>query len=120
MSDLTNEILIEIRDEIRATRTDLGARLEQTNSRIDQTNSRLDRSNERLDRVVQEQIRQATTLIAVEAGQREMKETLHHAIEGLGARIDNVLVGGMGEKVREHESRIHRVEEHLGLTGPSK
>jgi hypothetical protein len=116
MSDLTNEILIEIRDEIRATRTDLGAR-------IDQTNSRIDRTNDRLDRVVQEQIRQATAIVAIEAGQREMNETLvgvSREIRSLNSRIDNVLTGSVGSTVKEHESRIRRVEEHLGLTGPSK
>jgi chromosome segregation ATPase len=109
MSDLTNEILIEIRDEIRATRTDLG-------SRIDQTNSRIDRTNDRLDRLVQEQIRQATAVVELQVGQREMRDE----IRGLNARIDNVLTGSVGSAVKEHESRIRRVEEHLGLTGPSK
>ncbi|MCZ7687553.1 MAG: hypothetical protein M5U28_55965 [Sandaracinaceae bacterium] len=39
---LTVEILRQIRDEIVATRTDLGARIDQTNVRLDQTNTRLD------------------------------------------------------------------------------
>jgi hypothetical protein len=32
-------------------------------------------------------------------------------------RLDNVLIGPVGNTVREHESRIQRVEQHLGL-GP--
>ncbi|MGE0784368.1 MAG: hypothetical protein AB7S26_01670 [Sandaracinaceae bacterium] len=47
--NLTVQILKEIRDEIVATRTDLGARLDQTNARLDQTNARLDQTNARLD-----------------------------------------------------------------------
>jgi hypothetical protein len=105
MSDLNTQVLIDIRNELREMRGDIRG-----------TNERLDRTNERLDRSVQEQIRLATTLVAVEVGQREMKEE----IRGLNARIDNVLIGPMGTTVKEHESRIRRVEEHLGLAGPSK
>ena len=39
--DLTIEILEQIRDEVALTRTDLGARIDQTNARLDETNSRL-------------------------------------------------------------------------------
>jgi chromosome segregation ATPase len=51
VENLTIEILKQIRDEIRATRTDLSARIDQTNARLDQTNVRLDQSNERLGAV---------------------------------------------------------------------
>jgi hypothetical protein len=112
MTSLTTQILIDIRDEIRGT-----------NTRLEGTNERLDRTNERLDRVVEEQIRHATAIVAVEVGQRRMEERLNEtihgvtrAVEGLHARIDNVLVGGVGQTVREHESRLQRVEERLGLT----
>jgi hypothetical protein len=100
MSDLTNEILLDIRNELRGT------------------NQRLDRTNERLDRVVHEQIRHSTAIVGLEAGFHRVEERLDvvvEAIHGLNTRIDNVLIGGMGEKVREHESRIQRVEEHLHL-----
>lgn len=40
-NDLSVEILKQIRDELIATRTDLGARIDQTNERLDQTNERL-------------------------------------------------------------------------------
>ena len=109
MTDLTTEILIEIRDEIRGT------------------NARLDRTNERLDCVVEEQIRHSTAIVALEVGQRRMEERLNdtingvtRAVEGLNARIDNVLIGGVGQTVREHESRIQRVEQHLGLAPSGK
>ncbi len=116
MTELTTEILIEIRDEIRGT-----------NARLEGTNDRLDRTNARLDRVVAEQIRHGTAIVAVEAGQRHMEERLAEtingvtrAVEGIHKRIDNVLASGVGQTVREHESRIQRVEEHLGLTPSGK
>jgi hypothetical protein len=95
-SELTTEILVQIRDEIRGMRTDLGAR-------IDRTNERLDRSNERLDRVVQEQIRQATAIVELEQGQREMHSSQREIVgelKRLNSRIDNVLTGTMGQQVR--------------------
>ena len=42
-TDLTIEILREIRDGIGALRDDFNARLDQTNERLDQTNQRLGR-----------------------------------------------------------------------------
>jgi len=50
-SDLTIEVLREIRDGIRELREDFNARLDQTNPRLDQTNQRLKQTNERLERV---------------------------------------------------------------------
>jgi len=50
-TDLTIEILREIRDGIRELRQDFNERLDQTNERLDQTNARLDQSNARLERV---------------------------------------------------------------------
>jgi hypothetical protein len=41
-SDITIEILKDIRDEIRGVRTELGARLDVTNERLDVNNQRLD------------------------------------------------------------------------------
>jgi hypothetical protein len=52
---ITVEILKQIRDEIRTTREDLGARIDQTNSRIDRLGAelggRIDQTNLRLDKV---------------------------------------------------------------------
>lgn len=50
VSDLTTEILIQIRDGVHQTRTELGARLDGVSARLDQTNAKLDRTNARLDR----------------------------------------------------------------------
>ncbi len=64
MPSLSTKILIEIRDEMKATRRDLSARL-------DVTNARLDASNERLDLVARRQteseVRISTELVAVGA-----------------------------------------------------
>lgn len=52
-TDLTVEILREIRDGISAMREEFIERLDQTNARLDQTNSRLDQTNARLGNVEQ-------------------------------------------------------------------
>jgi len=48
-TDLTIEILREIRDGISGLRTEFIERLDQTNVRLDQANARLDQTNARLD-----------------------------------------------------------------------
>ncbi len=107
--DLTIEILKQIRDEIRTTRIELSARVDATNGRLDTTNQRLDTTNQRLDRVVQEQIREATAIVELEHGQRELVEE----VKQLNARIDSVLTGALGQSVRGHESRISTTEAHV-------
>lgn len=52
-TDLTIEILREIRDGISGLRTEFIERLDQTNARLDQTNARLDQANTRLGNVEQ-------------------------------------------------------------------
>ena len=71
--DLTTEILIQIRDELKSTR-------EQLSSRIDETNSRLDGANTRLDRVERRQteseVRLATELVNVVTAVNQLKDLL--------------------------------------------
>jgi methyl-accepting chemotaxis protein len=50
-TDLTTEILKQIRDGILDLRQDFNERLDQTNARLDQTNERLDQTNTRLAHV---------------------------------------------------------------------
>lgn len=68
-TDITTQVLIEIRDEIRATKEDLRGELRAVSDRLDVTNARLDATNERLDAVarrqVETEIRLATELVAV-------------------------------------------------------
>ncbi len=52
-TDLTTEILKQIRDGIRELRQDFNQRLDQIDGRLDQTNGRLDQTNSRLGRVEQ-------------------------------------------------------------------
>jgi len=48
-TDLTTEILKQIRDGIKELREDFNQRLDQTNARLDQTNSRLGRVEQGLN-----------------------------------------------------------------------
>lgn len=105
VSVLTLKVLEKIHEELS------GMRAEQvkTNERLDQTNERLDQTNERLDRVVQEQIRHATAIVDLEAGQREMVR----AVDRLVARFDNFLTGTHRDDHEALRSRLERVESDL-------
>ncbi|MBI2378628.1 MAG: hypothetical protein HYV07_31820 [Deltaproteobacteria bacterium] len=77
-SDLTIEILKEIRDEGR-----------KTNERLDQTNERLDKTNERLDslrsevirRIADSEIRTATAITTLSGYVQEMTSVLRSTSE---------------------------------------
>jgi hypothetical protein len=91
MSDLTTDILVEIRDEIRRT----NGRLDQTNGRLDQTNDRLERLERRQ---TQAEIRIATELTGVTGAIHELRDTLI-ADRRFAARVD------------DHERRIAALED---------
>jgi hypothetical protein len=101
MADLTTEILIEIRDEIRATRTELSSRIDQTNGRIEHTNQRLDQTSERLEqaakRQVEAEIRLSTEVVALTGVVRDLRDTLLED-RHLRQTVDN------------HEQRIRSLE----------
>lgn len=112
-TDLTIEILKSIRDEIRATRTDLAERIDQTNARLDQTNARLDQTNVRLDR--HERVLEGLAHQAEVTNERldrhgQALGRLIDEVKNLGERIDNVLTGSLGEKVRELDRRVAALE----------
>jgi hypothetical protein len=69
MADLTTQILIEIRDELRTT----NARLDETNGRLDQANGRLDRLERR---EVEAEIRTSTALVDVLGAIHEVRDVL--------------------------------------------
>ena len=72
-TDLTLEVLKEIRDEGRKTNT----RIDETNKRLDETNARLEALREDLTRrVVESEIRTATALTALSADVRELTSFL--------------------------------------------
>ncbi|MCS6899742.1 MAG: hypothetical protein RMJ98_08795 [Myxococcales bacterium] len=123
--DQTNERLAQTNARLEQFRAELSARIDQTNERLDQTNARLDQTNERLDRVAQDQIHTVNAFLRMEGAverldQNQRKTTeavegLLREVQNLNGRLDNVLIGPMGQQVRDHEERLTRVEKHLGL-----
>ncbi|MBI5513395.1 MAG: hypothetical protein HY909_06470 [Deltaproteobacteria bacterium] len=110
----------------------LSKRLDETNTRLDETNNRLGQSNKRLDMVVQEQIRQSTAIIAMQAGQEALVQAVvaldrrQDALEAgvgrvveelskLNDRVDNVLTGPLGGQVRESSARFERLEARVDV-----
>jgi hypothetical protein len=87
-TDITIEILKDIRTEIRAN----GARIDQTNERLDQTIDRLDQTNDRLDalhqRVVESEIRMVTALTDV-AGTVNAVADMFRGSHDLRPRVEN-------------------------------
>lgn len=96
-SDLTTEILVQIRDEIRKTNERLDATRTEVSFRIDATNDRLDRLDKRQ---AESEIRLSTELIAVAGAIREVRDLLR---EDRATR----------EAVQRHETRFVDVEQRL-------
>ena len=74
MEDVTTQVLIEIRDEMRLVRDEVRQNREEvskTNERLDGTNSRLDRLDRRQ---VETEVRISTELVAVTGAVREMRD----------------------------------------------
>lgn len=86
LSDLTVEILKQIRDEIRATRTDLSERIDQTNSRLDQTNSRLDKVEETLVELATQQ----RFVVKFLRENRDREVRLENEVDHLRHRVDEI------------------------------
>jgi hypothetical protein len=94
MADITTEILIEIRDEIRATNQRLDSVAAGLGTRIDETNTRLDRLERRQ---VDAEIRVSTALVEVMGAIHEVRDVL---LEDRQLR----------EKVDDHEQRLQALE----------
>lgn len=102
-TDLTVEILREIRDGIQDLRVDFNARLDETNARLDQTNARLDQTNDRLDRVERglNDLGKFMRGIALEQ-QRHERFHIHHVekleadVADLKVRVDRLEHGAEG------------------------
>lgn len=101
-TDLTIEILREIRDGIGGLREDFNQRLDQTNQRLDQTNQRLDQSNERLGRVERglNDLGKFMRQIAVDQAKHERFHS-HH-------------VERLADDVADLKDRVRRLEDHAG------
>ncbi len=93
VSDMTVKILGEIRDEIRGTRADLNARLDQTNACLDQTNARLGETNEKVDllarRQTQTEVRLATEIVALAGAVDRTNRLLRERLDDRD-RIDEI------------------------------
>lgn len=84
MTDLSVEILREIRDEIRATRVDLSARIDATNATLDATRQELSGRIESVDKRIESvekrqtatELRLATELVAVAGAVRDLRDVL--------------------------------------------
>jgi hypothetical protein len=87
MADLTTQVLVEIRDEIRSTRTDLSSRIDETNTRLD----RLER------RQVEGELRVGTELATLTGVMRDLRDKL----------IDD---HGLRDVVVDHERRLTTLE----------
>lgn len=100
MADLTTQILIEIRDEIRKT----NARLDHTNARLDGTNERLDSLTSRFDRLerrqVQAEVRVSTEIVGVMGAIDRLTE----------AMLDPGSYAALAARVADHERRIGVLE----------
>ncbi len=92
--DLTTQILVQIRDEMRSMR---GA--------LDTTNARLERTNDRLERLenrhTEDITRLATEVIAVAKAVVEVRDLLREQ------RVDRT-------RLEDHEGRITRLEKKAG------
>jgi uncharacterized coiled-coil DUF342 family protein len=110
-TDLTIEILKDIRAEIRTTRETLAERIDATNSRLDVTNERLDVTNERLDStiaqvgaLVQGQTRVRTEILEVASAVQTLT-TLFREDRQLRHHVD------------DHEKRLGSLERRTGNPG---
>ena len=113
-TDITIDILKSIRDEARKTNERLES-LEHT------TNERFDRQEERLDR--HEKILEHHGQILEHHSQileRHEKALglLIGEVRNLGGRIDNIVSGQLGEKVRDLDLRVTALESRLGPGTP--
>src|SRR5687768_573240 len=98
MADLTTEILVEIRDELRTTRRDVNERIEQTNIRLDHTIERLDRVERRQ---TESEVRISTEIVAVVGAINQLRDAVLEDRE-------------LRNSVMDHERRITALEAKPG------
>ena len=99
--NLTLQVLKQIRDEIVATRSDLGARIDGTNQRIDGTNGGLLALESKVDalahRQTESELRLATEVVAVARAVEGVRELLRE-------RLDD------RDRIDDHERRLAALE----------
>jgi len=85
-SDLTVRILSEIRDEIRGTRADLSAKIDQTNERLEETNQKVDLLARRQ---TETEVRLATEIVALAGAVDRTNKLLRERLDDRD-RIDDI------------------------------
>lgn len=85
-SDLTVKILSEIRDEIRGTRVDLSAKIDQTNARLEETNQKVDLLARRQ---TEAEVRLATEIVALAGAVDRTNKLLRERLDDRD-RIDDI------------------------------
>jgi hypothetical protein len=102
-TDITIEVLGQIRDEIKLTRSDLSSRIDQTNARLDQTRVEL---GERIDqtnaRIVEAEIRLATAVVGLSGSIEDVKEMLVQQFD-------------LGKRVSRCETDIEQLKARVGI-----
>jgi predicted nuclease with TOPRIM domain len=94
-TDLTIEVLREIRDGIRELREDFNARLDQTNQRLEQTNERLERVEHGLNDL-------GGFMRRIALDQSKHERFHRHHVERLEGDVADL------------KERVHRLEERTG------
>lgn len=102
-SDITVEILRDIRDGVRQTNVRLDRMGEELNTRLDKTNARLDKTNARLDQT--------------NDGLAGLRQEVEEGFRLMDQRFDNFLMGEHGKEHDELRRRVSHIEEHLGFSG---
>lgn len=113
-SSLTVAILREIRDETRATRTELSERIDHLTERVDAQGALLHtvanvqiRQEALLQRLVDSSLRHETMLERHEGA----LHSIHHELGRIHDRIDHIYEGPLSGALRDHEVRLRRLEE---------
>ena len=101
MADITTQVLIEIRDEIRELRRDTNHRLDLVNERIDVTNQSLEATNDRVGsierRQTESELRIASEIVAVAGAVHELKDAVIAELR-------------LSSRVEDHEQRLQALE----------
>lgn len=112
-NSLTIAILREIRDEIRTTRTDLTDRIDRLTDRVDHLTDRVGSLESLTSTMAAVQVRQEQVLVRLaEASERHETALLELVRETrrIHDRIDNIYEGPVSSTLRDHETRIRRLE----------
>jgi|JI10StandDraft_1071094.scaffolds.fasta_scaffold2494442_1 hypothetical protein len=105
-NSLTLAVLREIRDEVRATRTDLTERVDHLTERVDHLTERVDEQGSLLQTIAAVQIRQEALLQRHD----DALGSIVHELRRIHERIDHVYEGPLTSAVRDHETRLRRLE----------